>query len=85
LENLAAATQRLNEAIDRGERYLALAAPMIRTMDALLPQLEALVATGDDVFNAVSSIPGVSTLGRIATRGSNPATPKRTPKRRSGT
>ena len=85
LENLAAATQRLNEAIDRGERYLALAAPMIRTMDALLPQLEALVATGDDVFNAVSSIPGVSTLGRIATRGSNPAPPKRTSMRRSGT
>ncbi len=85
LENLATATQRLNEAIDRGERYLALAAPMIRTMDALLPQLEALVATGDDVFNAVSSIPGVSTLGRIATRGSKPATPKRTSSRRSGT
>jgi len=85
LENLATATQRLNEAIDRGERYLALAAPMIRTMDALLPQLEALVATGDDVFNAVSSLPGVSTLGRIATRGSNPATPKRTSTKRSGT
>ena len=85
LENLATATQRLNEAIDRGERYLALAAPMIRTMDALLPQLEALVATGDDVFNAVSSLPGVSTLGRIATRGSNPTTPKRTSTKRSGT
>ena len=27
LENLATATQRLNEAIDRAERYLALAAP----------------------------------------------------------
>ena len=84
LENLATATQRLNEAIDRGERYLALAAPMIRTMDALLPQLEALVATGDDVFNAVSSLPGVSTLGRIATRGSKTAPSKRTSTKRSG-
>lgn len=67
IENLATATERLNEAIDRAERYLALADPMIRTMDAILPQLEALVATGNDVFNAVSSVPGVSTLGRLAT------------------
>ena len=49
LENLTVATERLNEAIDRAERYLALADPMIRTMDAILPQLEALVATGDDI------------------------------------
>ena len=62
IENLATATERLNEAIDRAERYLALADPMIRTMDAVLPQLEALVATGNDVYNAVSSIPGVSTI-----------------------
>jgi hypothetical protein len=71
VENLATATERLNEAIDRAERYLALADPMIRTMDAILPQLEALVATGNDVFNAVSSVPGVSTLSRLATRGSS--------------
>ena len=70
IENLAAATERLNEAIDRAERYLALADPMIRTMDAILPQLEALVATGNDVYNAVSTLPGVSTLGRLAGRGS---------------
>lgn len=76
------ATERLNEAIDRAERYLALADPMIRTMDAVLPQLEALVATGNDVFNAVSTIPGVSTLGRIATRGVAPP-PKKPPGRRS--
>ena len=75
LENLATATERLNEAIDRAERYLALADPMIRTMDAILPRLEALVATGNDVFNAVSSIPGVSTLGRLATR--SPDSPPR--------
>ena len=82
LENLATATERLNEAIDRAERYLALADPMIRTMDALLPQLEALVATGSDVFTAVSSVPGVSTLSRLATRGSVvPPTKKPSPGR----
>lgn len=81
LENLATATERLNVAIDRAERYLALADPMIRTMDALLPQLEALVATGSDVFTAVSSVPGVSTLGRLATRGSG-ASPSKKPSQR---
>ncbi len=83
VENLATATERLNEAIDRAERYLALADPMIRTMDAILPQLEALVATGNDVFNAVSSVPGVSTLSRLATRGSG-APPEEKPSRGRG-
>ena len=76
MENLATATERLNTAIDRAERYLALADPMIRTMDAILPQLEALVATGNEVYGAVSSLPGVSTLSRLATRGSAPAAKK---------
>ena len=80
LENLATATERLNTAIDRAERYLALADPMIRTMDALLPQLEALVATGNDVYKAVSTIPGVSTLGRLATRTTEAPTRKRASK-----
>jgi len=80
IENLAIATERLNTAIDRAERYLALADPMIRTMDALLPQLEALVATGNDVYNAVSSIPGAATLGRFATGGVRPP-PKKKPTR----
>lgn len=71
IENLAIATERLNTAIDRAERYLALADPAIRTMDALLPQLEALVATGNDVYRAVSSAPGIATLGRFANRGSD--------------
>lgn len=69
IENLAVATERLNVAVDRMERYLALASPMLRTMDALLPELEALVATGNDVYRAVSSVPGVSTLGRFTGRG----------------
>ena len=38
---------------------------MIRTMDAILPQLEALVATGNDVYNAVGRIPGVAAMGRF--------------------
>jgi len=79
LENLATATERLNEAIDRAERYMALADPMIRTMDHMLPQLEALVATGDEVFKTVSSLPGVSTIGRFASGGSTPSTRKRPP------
>jgi len=73
IENLAIATERLNTAIDRAERYLALADPMIRTMDALLPQLEALVATGNDVYNAVSSLPGASTITRLASSGTSAA------------
>ncbi len=81
LENMATATARLNEAIDRAERYMALADPMLRTMDRMLPQLETLVATGDDAFKALSSLPGVSSLGRF-TGGSSSSTRKRaTPKR----
>ncbi|WP_041302552.1 hypothetical protein [Mycolicibacterium rhodesiae] len=76
IENLAIATERLNTAIDRAERYLALADPMIRTMDAVLPQLEALVKTGNEVYGAVSSLPGVSTLSRLASRGQAPADEK---------
>jgi hypothetical protein len=82
IESLAVATERLNQAIDRAERYLALADPMIRTMDAILPQLEALVATGNEVYGAVSSLPGVSTLGRFAGRGANPSAEKQSPKGR---
>ncbi|ULE32270.1 hypothetical protein [Mycobacterium sp. IDR2000157661] len=72
LENLATATERLNQAVDRAERYLALADPMIRTMDAILPQLEALVATGNEVYGAVATMPGVSHLGRLANRRATP-------------
>jgi hypothetical protein len=79
IENLAVATERLNTAIDRAERYLALADPMIRTMDAILPQLEALVATGNDVYNAVSTLPGASTLGRLATGATRVPTRKKKP------
>jgi len=66
LENLAETTERLNTAMDRLDRYLALAEPTLRTMDRLLPQLEALVATGDEIYGALSRIPGVSTLSRFA-------------------
>jgi phosphatidylserine/phosphatidylglycerophosphate/cardiolipin synthase-like enzyme len=83
VENLATATEHLNNAIDRAERYIALAEPMVRTLDAMLPQLEALVATGNDVYTAVSSIPGVSTLGRLATRATDAPTRRRPSKSRS--
>ena len=66
LENLATTTERLNAAMDRLDRYLALAEPTLRTMDRLLPQLEALVAIGDEISGALSHIPGASTLSRIA-------------------
>ena len=66
VENLAVATERLNTTIDRMERYMALADPMFRTMDRMLPQLEALIATGNDVYRALSGIPGVATLSRLA-------------------
>jgi uracil phosphoribosyltransferase len=78
----ASATERLNDAVDRAERYMALADPMMRTMDAMLSQLEALVATGNDVFNAVSSVPGVSALGRLASRSPDPPPGKRPSKGR---
>jgi hypothetical protein len=46
-------------------------------MDRLLPQLESLVATSDEVFKTVSSLPGVSTIGRIAGGTTSPKTRKR--------
>jgi hypothetical protein len=70
LENLVVATERLNTTIDRAERYMALTDPMVRTMDRLLPQMEALIATGNDVFKALSNIPGVSRLGRLVSERS---------------
>lgn len=81
-ENLAVATERLNMTIDRAERYMALADPMVRAMDRLLPQLEALIATGNDVFKALSNLPGVSRLGRLVSdrssgTGDDPKEPRR--------
>lgn len=67
VENLATTIERLNITIDRTERYLALADPMFATMDRVLPQLEALVATGSDIYTALSNLPGISVLGRRVT------------------
>ena len=80
IENLATATARLNEAIDRAERYMALADPMIRAMDHLLPQLETMVATGDEMFRTVSSLPGVATVGRLAGGATSSARKRAAPK-----
>ena len=64
VENLATTIERLNTTIDRTERYLALADPMFQTMDRVLPQLESLVSTGNDVYKAIANLPGISALGR---------------------
>jgi ABC-type transporter Mla subunit MlaD len=80
LENMATATARLNEAIDRAERYMALADPMVRTMDRLLPQLEAVVATSDEAFKTLSSLPGVSAIGRFAGGSASSSRKRATPK-----
>jgi ABC-type transporter Mla subunit MlaD len=65
LENLAAATERLNATLDRMERYMALADPTLQAMDRILPQLEALSAQRDAAFRAVGDLPGVGAFGRI--------------------
>ncbi|MCG5432462.1 hypothetical protein LV457_09170 [Mycobacterium sp. MYCO198283] len=65
IENLAAATERLNATLDRAERYMALADPTLRAIDRLLPQLEAQLARGDDVLRTLRQVPGVSTFGRL--------------------
>ncbi len=80
LENLATTTERLNAAMDRLDRYLALAEPTLRTMDRLLPQLEALVSTGTEIYGALSRIPGISTLTRMA--GGQPSDDDQRGKRR---
>ncbi len=85
LDNLAIATERLNTTIDRAERYMALADPMVKAMDRVLPQLEALIATGNELFNALSNLPGVSRLGRLVSerssgRGEDLGDGKRRPK-----
>lgn len=71
LENLADTTERLNTAMDRLDKYLALAEPTLRTLDRLLPQIEALIATGNEIYGALARIPGVSTLGRFAGRSTD--------------
>jgi ABC-type transporter Mla subunit MlaD len=65
IENLATATERLNTTLDRFERYIALADPTLQALDRILPQLQALAATGDAAFRAVGDLPGVGTFGRI--------------------
>ncbi|MGI9164631.1 MAG: hypothetical protein ACR2JI_17170 [Mycobacterium sp.] len=77
LDNMVATTERLNSAMDRLDKYLALAEPTLRAMDRLLPQLEALVATGDEIYGALSRIPGVSALSRFAGRSSEEDPPKK--------
>ncbi|WP_197373208.1 hypothetical protein [Mycolicibacterium baixiangningiae] len=86
LENLAAATERLNSTLDRVERYMALADPTLQAMDRLLPQLEVLAAQRDAAFRAVGDLPGVGAFGRITGLSSReePAQEKGKPAKKRG-
>src|ERR671917_2923352 len=42
IDNLASTLERLNEAIDRWERMMALMDPMFGAVDRLIPRLEAM-------------------------------------------
>ena len=44
---------------------------------------ELLVATGNDVYRTVSTMPGVSTLGRFTNRGAEPPREEKPPRRRA--
>lgn len=83
IESLSTAIDRLNSTVDRLDRTLALADPAFAAYDRLWPRLEALISLGEDVFGAVSRLPGISMLGRVAGRGRSrpdddpPATPRR--------
>ncbi|NEW40069.1 hypothetical protein GV794_19065 [Nocardia cyriacigeorgica] len=75
LDNLSTAIDRLNSTIDRLDRTLALADPAFAAYDRLLPRLEAMISLGEDLFGALSKLPGVSMLGRLAGRGEESAEP----------
>ncbi|MCX5042671.1 hypothetical protein OG921_05745 [Aldersonia sp. NBC_00410] len=65
VDNLASTLERLNDAIDRWERMMVLMDPMFGALDRLIPQLEALVSVGDNVFARLGRLPGMGTLGKV--------------------
>lgn len=65
IDNLAGTLERLNDAIDRWERMMALMDPMFGALDRLIPQLEALASVGDNLARTVGQLPGVGTLGKV--------------------
>ncbi len=75
IENLSMAIDRLNRTIDRLDRTLALADPAFAAYDRLLPRLEAMVSMGEEVFNRLSRLPGVSMIGRLTGRENAPSEP----------
>lgn len=81
IENLSTAIDRLNQTVDRLDRTLALADPAFQAYDRLLPRLEAMVSFGEEVFNRLARLPGVSLLGRLGTRD-EPQPPPPEPKSR---
>ncbi|MFI6869197.1 hypothetical protein [Nocardia sp. NPDC050406] len=68
IDNLSTAIDRLNQTVDRLDRTLALADPAFQAYDRLLPRLEAMVSFGEEVFNRLARLPGVSLLGRLGVR-----------------
>lgn len=82
IENLAIAIDRLNSTIDRLDRTLALADPAFAAYDRLLPRLEAVIALGEEVFNRLSKLPGISMLGRLTGREAEPPQPEPKSRRR---
>jgi hypothetical protein len=75
IENLSMVIDRLNRTIDRLDRTLALADPAFAAYDRLLPRLEAMVSMGEDVYNRLSRLPGVSMIGRLTGRENAPSEP----------
>ncbi len=82
IENLATAIDRLNSTIDRLDRTLALADPAFAAYDRLLPRLEAVIALGEDVLSRLAKLPGISMLGRLTGRESEPPEPEPRSRRR---
>jgi hypothetical protein len=84
IENLTIAIDHLNSTIDRLDRTLALADPAFAAYDRMLPRLEAMIGLGEDLFGAVSRLPGVSILGRLTGRTADAATEAEPPPRSRG-
>lgn len=81
IDNLSTAIDRLNQTVDRLDRTLALADPAFQAYDRLLPRLEAMVAFGEEVFNRLARLPGVSLLGRLGREEPEPEAPQPKPRR----
>ncbi|WP_228813608.1 hypothetical protein [Nocardia flavorosea] len=84
LDNLSGTIDRLDATVDRLDRTPALADPAFAAYDRLLPRLEALIAVGEDLFGALSRLPGVGRMAGLgAPPGPGPEPPRKRPRRKS--